>query len=246
MSEGRPKRVKTTAGINRSLRHLGQQRNLETGGSSSAQVGIIHVGRDPYYSLALQAERLSKFIGLKQTYIRYANMTWMVEQGEITKDGSMTVENRLLHGVQGELTNVGSSETLTMLNRWIVGLWIFISPVIEHVGIDTSNEDIIRVNHREHLLNDSSIHKMSIYKYGEEDYQTTIEILYEEEDIIPVEPTQPSQPGEAPNMLQEPSFGLAHLDSMEQHLNEHIDSRMQSMEERLMADFHRQELEKKT
>ncbi|XP_019418434.1 PREDICTED: tRNA(His) guanylyltransferase 1-like [Lupinus angustifolius] len=37
-----------------------------------------------------------------------------------------------------------------------------------------------------------------------------------------------------------------HLDAMEQHLNEHVDKRMHAMQDRLMAEFQRQELETKT
>ncbi|KAF1872344.1 hypothetical protein Lal_00016642 [Lupinus albus] len=80
MNEGRPKRVKTTTGINHPLRHPGRQRNLDSGGSSSTQGGKIHLRNDSHYTRTLQAERLVKFIGRKKTYIRYANMAWMMKQ----------------------------------------------------------------------------------------------------------------------------------------------------------------------
>ncbi|KAF1860166.1 hypothetical protein Lal_00033765 [Lupinus albus] len=78
MSEGRPKRVKTAAGINTSLHHPGQrQRNVDCSGSFSTQGGRNHVWSDPYYAPALQAERLAKF------------MAWMVEQvGGLASDAS--------------------------------------------------------------------------------------------------------------------------------------------------------------
>ncbi|KAF1893369.1 hypothetical protein Lal_00001837 [Lupinus albus] len=82
---------------------------------------------------------------------------------------------------------------------------------------------------------------------------TTVEILGEDENAIPAEQTQASQPNETPTMPQEPSFGLTQLDDMEQRLNEHInngmqamDNRMQSIEEILMVEFHRKKLETHT
>ncbi|KAF1867945.1 hypothetical protein Lal_00042412, partial [Lupinus albus] len=54
--------------------------NLDTGYSSTIQCGRVIIGRDPYYTPALQVERLAKFMCQKQTYIRYENMTWMLEQ----------------------------------------------------------------------------------------------------------------------------------------------------------------------
>ncbi|KAF1889004.1 hypothetical protein Lal_00042973 [Lupinus albus] len=81
MSDMRPKRVKHTVGISTSLLHPRKQRNTDNDGSTSTQAGRINVGKDPYYTPALQAERLAKFIVCKLTYIRYANMARMVEQG---------------------------------------------------------------------------------------------------------------------------------------------------------------------
>ncbi|KAF1877022.1 hypothetical protein Lal_00033575 [Lupinus albus] len=36
---------------------------------------------DPFYADNLQTERLTKFLSRKPTYIRYANMTWLAEEG---------------------------------------------------------------------------------------------------------------------------------------------------------------------
>ncbi|KAF1872562.1 hypothetical protein Lal_00016864 [Lupinus albus] len=82
---------------------------------------------------------------------------------------------------------------------------------------------------------------MSIYKYGgvwmyQEDYQSIVNISHKEDYANSVEQNQIPQLDEAPNMPQEPSFDLAHLDAMEQHLNECIDNRMQGMEDRLIFD----------
>ncbi|KAF1881633.1 hypothetical protein Lal_00039849, partial [Lupinus albus] len=72
MSEPRSGRVKTTAK---------RQRNMDVGGSSSAASGITAARRDLYYSPTLQATRLAKFQDIKLTYIRYADISYLVEQG---------------------------------------------------------------------------------------------------------------------------------------------------------------------
>ncbi|KAE9621974.1 hypothetical protein Lalb_Chr01g0020431 [Lupinus albus] len=96
---------------------------------------------------------------------------------------------------------------------------------------------------------------MSIYKYSgvlmyQKEDQTIVAISDEDEDNIPANQTQASQPDVVPTMPQAPSFGLTHLDAMEQHLNERIDNgmqamqnRMQPMDERIIVELHRQKVE---
>ncbi|KAF1877766.1 hypothetical protein Lal_00038075 [Lupinus albus] len=100
-------------------------------------------------------------------------------QSELTKAGSLTVENMLLHHlIAYRNTNHGQSTSNDLKFLYVVkeGIWvnwpdeifnvisdisssssrlmaygIFISRVFEHVGIDTSNEDLIVVNLREYL-----------------------------------------------------------------------------------------------
>ncbi|KAF1898752.1 hypothetical protein Lal_00000654 [Lupinus albus] len=54
---------------------------MEVGGSSLAVGGIIAANRDPYYSPTLLATKLDKSQGRKLTYIRYADISWLVEHG---------------------------------------------------------------------------------------------------------------------------------------------------------------------
>ncbi|KAF1868062.1 hypothetical protein Lal_00034003, partial [Lupinus albus] len=72
MSEPQQKCVKTT---------VRRPRNMETRGSSSAAGGRNAARRDPYYSPNLQASRLAKFHGRNLAYVRYADVSWLVEQG---------------------------------------------------------------------------------------------------------------------------------------------------------------------
>ncbi|KAF1892775.1 hypothetical protein Lal_00042669 [Lupinus albus] len=72
MSESKQRRVKTTTK---------RQRHMEVGGSSSAASGRTASRREPNYSPTLQATRLAKFQGRKLTYIKYVDISWLVEQG---------------------------------------------------------------------------------------------------------------------------------------------------------------------
>ncbi|KAF1870813.1 hypothetical protein Lal_00030122 [Lupinus albus] len=58
-----------------------KQRLMEVGGSPTTAGGRTVARRDLYYSLKLQATRLAKFQGRRLTYIRYVDVSWMVEQG---------------------------------------------------------------------------------------------------------------------------------------------------------------------
>ncbi|KAF1864921.1 hypothetical protein Lal_00031887 [Lupinus albus] len=115
---------------------------------------------------------------------------------------------------------------------------IFISRVIDHLEIDTSEMDFTSTNTREHLVGEHLIHKMSIYWYNgqymcQEDYRTTMDIdLSDEENNADLPKQNPDPPQvEASQVPQVPSFGLAHLDAMEQRLNEQIDAKFQSLNE---------------
>ncbi|KAF1870884.1 hypothetical protein Lal_00030194 [Lupinus albus] len=78
MSEGRSKRVKTIA--NRAPHQPRRVRNQGDKVSSSGTRQNPTFGLDPFYAPALQAERLAKFFNHKPTYVRYADIAWMVEQ----------------------------------------------------------------------------------------------------------------------------------------------------------------------
>ncbi|KAF1877098.1 hypothetical protein Lal_00033656, partial [Lupinus albus] len=122
-------------------------------------------------------------------------------------------------------------------------LGIFISRVIDHLDIDTSDVEKLAMSPREHLVGEFLIHKMSIYKHDDdwmyqEDHRTNIDLDLSDEDVNATQGEHnPKHQVKASNMPQGPSFGLAHLDAMEQRLNE----RMDSMNDRIMAEFHRQE-----
>ncbi|KAF1885767.1 hypothetical protein Lal_00008506 [Lupinus albus] len=352
MSEQRQKCMKTTA-----IRPC----NFEAGGSSSAAGGRTAARRDPYYSSSLQASRLTKFQGRKLAYVRYVDVSLLVEQGfqfshqlevrgtntfvklngklypslireyynnfqfkdgvymtmvkgkiivlneelflavgglsssgsplgdceneqwesfdvvdmyksclrwphyfvlgELTKVGSLTVESCLLHYViayiliqcntnhaqptindlkllfairEGILVNRPAEILKVMFgiatsSHRLLPYDIFISRIIDHVEIDTSDIDFHLTNTRDHLLDEHMIHKMGIYWFivhwmYQEDYKITVDLDLSDEENPVTEPEQPDT--HAP---QASPYGLAHLDSMEQRQNQRIDAVFQAM-----------------
>ncbi|KAF1862165.1 hypothetical protein Lal_00026688 [Lupinus albus] len=116
------------------------------------------------------------------------------EQGELTKVGSFSVENRFLHYVIAYIlvqhnTNhaqptINDLKLMFAIREGIMVNWpmeiikvmsciassssrllaygIFISRVIDHLRIDTSNVEMVNVNSRQHLVGDNLIQKMDM------------------------------------------------------------------------------------
>ncbi|KAF1862580.1 hypothetical protein Lal_00014120 [Lupinus albus] len=178
--------------------YIKRPRNVEASGSSSAPSAKNAPRKDPYYSPTLQASRLVKFQGRKQTYIRYADISWMVEQcfefpHQLEMQGANTFlemngtyvslrntnharptvnDLKLMFAIrEGILVNL-SAEILKVIfgivssSTRLLAYDIFISMIINHLEIDTSDVDFIVTNFREHLISDNLIHKMGIYNYG--------------------------------------------------------------------------------
>ncbi|KAF1877056.1 hypothetical protein Lal_00033609, partial [Lupinus albus] len=98
---------------------------------------------------------------------------------------------------------------------------IFISRIIDHVEIDTCEIDFHLTNTCDHLLGEHMIHKIGIYWLSgewmyQEDYRTTVDLYLFDEDNPNTQLEQPAAHAEASQVPQEPPFGLAHLDAMEQ------------------------------
>ncbi|KAF1894466.1 hypothetical protein Lal_00046630 [Lupinus albus] len=114
---------------------------------------------------------------------------------------------------------------------------IFISRIVDYLHIDVSDTIIVEYTDKDHLVGESLIHKMGIYKYGttwqyQEDY-TTIGLDLSDDDIQGSmgdqhATTQGEPSGTAP---QNSAFGLDQLEAMEQRLN----NRMEQYEERQTA-----------
>ncbi|KAF1862861.1 hypothetical protein Lal_00039990 [Lupinus albus] len=102
---------------------------------------------------------------------------------------------------------------------------IFISRVIDHMEIDTSDIEIKLTNTHDRHLGEYLIHKIGIYKITstwmyQEHYRMTVDLDLLDEETPAAQQEQPTAPPEAPEASQAPPFGLAHLDELEQCLNQ--------------------------
>ncbi|KAF1891596.1 hypothetical protein Lal_00008024 [Lupinus albus] len=255
MSDQREKRMKTIAR---------RPHNFEAGDSSSAAGGRTAPRRDPNYSPSLQASRLTKFQGRKLAYVRYVDVSWLMGQGfqfphqlevivldedlflgvgGLISTGSpvgdceneqwesfdaVEMYKSCLHGphyfLADELTKVGilvnwPGEILKVMFRIatsssrLLSYGIFISRIIDHVEIDTTDIGFHLINTCDHML----------------------DLDLSDEENPATEPEQSATNVEASQAPQIPPFGLAHLDSMEQRLNQRIDVGFQTMND--IMDF---------
>ncbi|KAF1868023.1 hypothetical protein Lal_00015273 [Lupinus albus] len=133
---------------------------------------------------------------------------------------------------------------------------IFISRIIDHMEIDTSDVEIKLTNTHDHQLREYLIHKMGIYKTTgiwmyQEDYRTIVDLDLSDEETPVEQQEQPTAPSEAPKASHAPPFGLAHLDALEQCLNPRVDAGLQALNsnvdsglmnlyDRLAVDFQRE------
>ncbi|KAF1885900.1 hypothetical protein Lal_00043297 [Lupinus albus] len=189
-------------------------------------------------------------------------------QGQLTKVGSLSVENKLLHyiiayilvqrntnhaqptvndlrfmyAVKNNVMINWPEEILKIMNSSkLLPYSIFISRIVDYLRIDVSDTIIVEYTDKDHLVGESLIHKMGIYKYGttwqyQEDY-TTIGLDLSDDDnqddtgnqhaIAQGEPS-----GSAP---QNSAFGLDQLEAMEQRLNNRMDLHFQGLKDSYFA-----------
>ncbi|KAF1889130.1 hypothetical protein Lal_00043349 [Lupinus albus] len=167
-------------------------------------------------------------------------------QGQLTKAGSLSVENRLLHYIIAYiLVQRNTNHTQPIVNdlRFI----IFISRIVDYLRIDVSDTIIVEYTDKDHLVGESLIHKMGIYKYGttwqyQEDY-TTIGLNLSDHDNQDDTgnqhaTTQGEPSGSTP---QNSAFGLDQLEAMEQRLNNRMDLHFQGLKDSYFAGMEQYE-----
>ncbi|KAF1885995.1 hypothetical protein Lal_00032305 [Lupinus albus] len=115
---------------------------------------------------------------------------------------------------------------------------IFISRIIDYMEIETSDVDCQLTNTHDHLVGEYLIHKIDIYWMSGEwmyqkDYRTTVDLELSDEETPTGQPEQPVVQDEASQVPHAPPFELAHLDAMEQQLNQRMDAGFQALNERL-------------
>ncbi|KAF1896069.1 hypothetical protein Lal_00042331 [Lupinus albus] len=229
------------------------RRTFETGGSSSATLSRPAKKRDPYFTPELQASKLVRFHDRKLAYVRYADVPWLVEEG-FQFPHELEVQARDTSKLA--CRNSDGYVRYSNLIIQITCLRDFISRVIDHMEIDTSNVEIKLTNTHDHQLREYLIHKMGIYKITDtwmyqEDYRTTIDLDLLDEETPAAQQEQPAAPPEFPEASQAPPYGLAHMDALEQRLNQRVDvgllalndnmdSKLMNMYDRLAADIQRE------
>ncbi|KAF1870531.1 hypothetical protein Lal_00025638 [Lupinus albus] len=359
MEQCRTKRVKTSAT---------RVRRREVGSPSTRDRG------DPYYSLILQETRLAKFQGRKPTYIRYVDLTWLVEQnfsfphdmeaqgtvqflelkgqvypalvrefyanfrykdgkywsmisgnlfelnddifmnvgglssfgygigdcswvkenfdptevyksflrgphlyiqGQLTKAGSLSVENRLLHyiiayilvhrntnhaqptvndlcfmyAVKNNVMINWLEEILKIMNSVslsqskLLPYSIFISRIVDYLHIDVFDTIIVEYTNKDHLVGESLIHKMGIYKYGttwqyQEDYTTIGLDLSDDDNQGGMGDQHATTQG---SLLEQHLRTLLLLEAMEQRLNNRMDLHFQGLKDSYFAGMEQYE-----
>ncbi|KAF1869445.1 hypothetical protein Lal_00022913 [Lupinus albus] len=156
-------------------------------------------------------------------------------QGQLTKAGSLSVENRLLHYI------------IAYILSKLLPYSIFISRIVDYLRIDVSDTIIVEYTDKDHLVGESLIHKMGIYKYGstwqyQEDYTTIGLDLSDDDNQDGTDnqhaTTQGEPSGSAP---QNSAFGFDQLEAMEQRLNNRMDLHFQGLKDSYFAGMEQYE-----
>ncbi|KAF1878151.1 hypothetical protein Lal_00046732 [Lupinus albus] len=195
-------------------------------------------------------------------------------QGQLTKAGSLSVENRLLHyiiayilvqrntnhaqptvndlrfmyAVKNNVMINWPEEILKIMNiSKLLPYSIFISRIVDYLHIDVSDTIIVEYTDKDHLVGESLIHKMGIYKYCttwqyQEDY-TTIGLDLSDDDnqggMGDQHATTQGEPsGTSPHNS---AFGLDQLEAMEQRLNNSMDLHFQGLKDSYFAGMEQYE-----
>ncbi|KAF1892893.1 hypothetical protein Lal_00014079 [Lupinus albus] len=162
--------------------------------------------------------------------------------GQLTKAGSLSVENRLLHYIIAYiLVQRNTNHAQPTVNDLR-----FMYAVKNNVMINWP-EEILKIMNSDHLVGESLIHKMGIYKYGntwqyQEDY-TTIGLDLSDDDNQDDTgnqhaTTQGEPSGSAP---QNSAFGFDQLEAMEQRLNNRMDLHFQGLKDSYFAGMEQYE-----
>ncbi|KAF1889255.1 hypothetical protein Lal_00024578 [Lupinus albus] len=199
--------------------------------------------------------------------------------GQLTKAGSLSVENRLLHyiiayilvqrntnhaqptvndlrfmyAVKNNVMINWPEEILKIMNSVslsqskLLPYSIFISRIVDYLRIDVSDTIIVEYTDKDHLVGESLIHKMGIYKYGstwqyQEDYTTIGLDLSDDDNQDGTDnqhaTTQGEPSGSAP---QNSAFGFDQLEAMEQRLNNRMDLHFQGLKDSYFAGMEQYE-----
>lgn len=113
-----------------------------------------------------------------------------------------------------------------------LGYGIFISRIIDHLGIDTNGQIIQKPTESKNLIGDNvTFHQMKIYKQNEEwvyQYDPAEDIDLDDDMHDEQEGEQQAQDPDSEN-ASIPGISIAHLDALEQRMNARIDQRFATL-----------------
>ncbi|KAF1870770.1 hypothetical protein Lal_00037384 [Lupinus albus] len=200
-------------------------------------------------------------------------------QGQLTKAGSLSVENTLLHYIIAYILvqrntnhaqpNVNDLRFMYAVKNNVMINWpeeilkimnsvslsqskllpysIFISRIVDYLHIDVSDTIIVEYTDKDHLVGESLIHKMGIYKYGttwqyQEDYTTIGLDLSDDDNQGGMGDQHATTQGEPSGTTPHNSaFGLDQLEAMEQRLNNRMDLHFQGLKDSYFAGMEQYE-----
>ncbi|KAF1868045.1 hypothetical protein Lal_00012359 [Lupinus albus] len=155
------------------------------------------------------------------------------------------VKNNVMINWPEEILKIMNSVSLSQSK--LLPYSIFISRIVDYLHIDVSDTIIVEYTDKDHLVGESLIHKMGIYKYVttwqyQEDY-TTIGLDLSDDDNQDGmgdqhAKTQGEPSGSAP---QNSAFGLDQLEAMEQWLNNRMDLHFQGLKDSYFAGMEQYE-----
>ncbi|KAF1885928.1 hypothetical protein Lal_00043419 [Lupinus albus] len=155
------------------------------------------------------------------------------------------VKNNVMINWPEEILKIMNSVSLSQSK--LLPYSIFISRIVDYLRIDVSDTIIVEYTDKDHLVGESLIHKMGIYKDGttwqyQEDYTTIGLDLSDDDnqdDMGNQHATTQGEPsGSAP---QNSAFGLDQLEAMEQRLNNRMDLHFQGLKESYFAGMEQYE-----
>ncbi|KAF1885811.1 hypothetical protein Lal_00042680 [Lupinus albus] len=257
-------------------------------GSSSEAGGRNTAKTDPYYSPSLQPSRLTKFQGRKLAYVRYVDVSWLVEQGfhflhQLEVQGTNTfveLNGKLYHSLIREFySNFQFKDGVYITMVWgkvivldedlflaIGGLSCSGSPLGDYENEQWESFNVVdmyksclcgphyfvsvkknlpnqpggldrNTNHAQPAIHDLkllfAIQEGILVNRPAEILKTIVDLDLSDEENPATQPEQPTTHAEASQAPQAHPFGLAHLDAMEQRLNQRIDAGFQVMNDKM-------------
>ncbi|KAF1888358.1 hypothetical protein Lal_00036230, partial [Lupinus albus] len=155
------------------------------------------------------------------------------------------VKNNVMINWPEEILKIMNSVSLSQSK--LLPYSIFISHIVDYLHIDVSDTIIVEYTDKDHLVGESLIHKMGIYKYVttwqyQEDYTTIGLDLSDDDNQDGMGDQHATTQGEPSRSApQNSAFGLDQLEAMEQRLNNRMDLHFQGLKDSYFAGMEQYE-----